>query len=257
MIFVGQKHIMRQLKFILPDLYNSTQGENFLLRGRSGFGKTTLAISMAHYLAGNNFQVYLGDWTQFNFRKRVIFIDEVHTMKSFEFLFPIMDSKQHIFIFATNQDGNLPEAFTNRCIHFVFGDYDDIELLIIARESATFSAPDESFMKIIEAGNRNPRIVKSYVDRLGRYFNQNPQVDSNTVDFDYIFQNIFSVENGLDTLSRRYLEVLNDVGGTASISLLKSILHIDESTLKNEVEPILLTKKLIKITSKGRTLIYD
>jgi len=59
----------------------------------------------------------------------------------------------------------------------------------------------------------------------------------------------------LDTLCRKYLEVLEDVGGTASIFLLKSILHIDDNTLKREIEPVLLKKGLIKITSKGRSLV--
>ena len=258
MKFIGQLHIMKQVEFLLRKLYKYPEmGANVLLRGPSGYGKTTMALAMSHYLAGKDFEFYLGDWTEFRFKKRVIFIDEVHLMKEPEFLYPIMDQKKHVFIFATNQDANLPEAFTNRCVwSFVFDDYEDDDLLLIARESANFSASDEQFMIIIEAGNRNPRIVKGFVDKLGIYF-LSTNTDSRSADFKAILDDVFGIKDGLDTLARRYLEVLEDVGGTASVTLLKNILHVDEGTLKNSVEPVLLRKKLVKITAKGRTRIYD
>ena len=80
MRFIGQHHIMNQLAFMLPNLYKfPDKGANILLRGPSGFGKTTMALGICHYLAstGKNFEVYLADWTEYRFRQRVIFIDEV------------------------------------------------------------------------------------------------------------------------------------------------------------------------------------
>lgn len=259
MRFVGQHHIMNQLRFILPSLYqNSTHGANFLLVGPSGFGKTTMAISIAEYLAGKHFEYYLGDWTNFHFRKRVIFIDEVHLMKTPETLYPLMDVKEgpdaHVFILATNQNGNLPEALQNRCMEFIFDDYSDDELLLIARESAGFNASDESLMKIVEAGNRNPRIIKGLIDRFRLYFQIN-DVDSTTADYNEILSTVFRIDGGLDTLCRRYLETLEKVGGNASISLLASILHVSKDTLQNQIEPILARNGYIRITSKGRILV--
>lgn len=258
MRYIGQLHIMKQLEILLPRLYNDPElGANILFRGPSGYGKTTMALAVGHYLAGRDFEVYWADMTQWKFRKRVIFIDEIHRVDNLERLFQVMDAKEHVMMFATNQDANLPEAFVNRCIwEFIFDDYNDDELLLIARESSTFSASDEQFMHVIEAGNRNPRIVKGYVDKLGFYFQQN-KIDSRSADFKQIMEQVFHVKDGLDTLARRYLEVLEDVGGTASVNLLRSILHVDEGTIKNSVEPVLLRKGLVKITSKGRTRIYD
>jgi Holliday junction resolvasome RuvABC ATP-dependent DNA helicase subunit len=58
----------------------------------------------------------------------------------------------------------------------------------------------------------------------------------------------------MDTLCRRYVEILEEFGGSASLSLLKSALHVDEGTLRNVVEPVLLRKGVIRISQKGRCL---
>ena len=256
MRFIGQTHIMKQLRFLLPDIYERKRGANILLRGPSGFGKTTMALSIAHYLCGKDFEYYLGEsLSSVEFKKWVVFVDEVHKLKSFEMLYPLMDEKSHVLIFATNQDGNLPEAFSNRCFEYIFDDYNEEELMLIARESATFSTSDTNLMHIVEAGNRNPRVIKSLVDRLGIYFSRTPGINTYSADFQRIFEDIFHITGGLDTLCRRYLEVLNDMGGTASFSILQHILHVDKETITNQVEPILLRKRLIQITRKGRSLV--
>ncbi len=255
MRFIGQRHIMKELYTILRELYESDVGVNFLLRGPSGYGKTTMALSICEFLAhGKNFRVYWADSKPIIFDKRVIFIDEVHKIKDHELLFEAMDSKKFALIFATNQDGNLPEAFVNRCYHYIFDEYSDEELILISMESARFSTTDENFLEIIDAGNRNPRIVKSLVDRLSMYFSQNPNVSPRTANFKEILEQNFSIKDGMDTICRRYLEVLQDVGGIASLSLMKNILHVDEGTLLNSIEPVLIRKGLVKITKKGRVL---
>ncbi len=262
MKFVGQVHIINRLRLSLRDLYtNPTSGENFLLVGPSGYGKTTMAISMAHYLVGKEFETYLGEqlnkWNEADFQKRVVFIDEIHDLKSPEILYPLMDRKSHVLILATNENGNLAEPLRNRCEELIFDDYDDIELLIIARESANFSASDEAFMEIIKAGNRNPREIKRLVDKFGLYFAYNPQVKSWEANYTELLDEVFRIKDGMDTLCRRYIEVLSDVGGSASLYLLKNLLHVSEETLKNRVEPVLARKGILKITQKGRTLVYD
>lgn len=260
MRFIGQKHIMRELYPILRELYERDVGVNFLLRGPSGYGKTTMALSICEFLAGKNFRVYWANprmkVEDLVFDKRVVFIDEIHKFPDHESLYAIMDSGKHVLVFATNQDSVLPEAFSNRCYKYIFDDYSDEALILIAMESADFSTSDENFLHIIEAGNRNPRIIKQLIDKFGFYFKQFPNVNPRTADYKKILEEVFSIQDGLDTLCRRYMEVLQDVGGVASLSLLKNILHVDEGTLTDSVEPVLIRKKLVRITKKGRT-IYD
>jgi Holliday junction resolvasome RuvABC ATP-dependent DNA helicase subunit len=109
-------------------------------------------------------------------------------------------------------------------------------------------------MEIINAGNRNPRIIKELVDKFAVYF-RTGGIDSKTANFSEILSTVFQIKDGLDTLSRRYLEVLEDVGGRASLSLLRNILHVPAEILTNQVEPALLQKGRIEIKPKGRILI--
>ena len=254
MRFIGQNHIMNQLGFILPDLYlNPSRGANILLSGPSGFGKTTMAFGMCNYLAGKDFELYLYDREKFRFNKHVIFIDEIHKMKDLEILYPMMDEKSHVLILATNQDAILPEAFVNRTWQFTFSDYDDEELELICRSYSHIGISDDGFKKIILAGNRNPRIIKSLLDRISLFLSRN-SVNPSTADYDHILESVFDIKDGMDTLCRRYIEILEEFGGNASLSLLKSALHVDEGTLRNTVEPVLLRKGVIRISQKGRCL---
>jgi len=256
MRFIGQNYIMQQLRFMLPVLYsNQSMGENFLLQGPSGFGKTTMAVGICNYLSGNSFEIYNYDKIPFRFYKRVVFIDEIHKMNDPEFLFPIMDGKKHVLVLATNHDSVLPEALVNRCIQFIFTDYSEEELIIICRDFSKLPISEANLLKIINAGNNNPRIIKSIITRMEMYFVGNSSEDPRTTNYDEILTRVFDINDGIDTVSKRYLEILEDVGGICSLSMLKSLLHVDENTLKQIVEPVLLKKGKIKITPKGRILL--
>lgn len=256
MRFIGQHHIMNQLKFLLPDLdRNKQKGANFLLKGPSGYGKTLMAHDICRYLAGNSYQFFLAETKEFNFVKRVIFIDEVHKVNNLERLYPIMDEKSHVIIFATNHDSVLPEAFVNRTYEFIFDDYDKEELALIARESCSFHTTDEQISEVVSAGNNNPRIIKSLCGRLEIYFMQNKVEVTPETDFKELISKIFQINNGLDTLCLRYIEVLKSLGGTASFNLIRTVLHVDEDSIKNTIEPILARKGILRITSKGRSLV--
>lgn len=257
MKFIGQDHIMKELSILLPPLFlNENEGENFLLRGPSGYGKTKMAIDICTYVAGGtDFQVYGDNWTNFNFTKRVVFIDEVHNVPNVESFYWTMDEHSHVFVFATNSDGNLPEAFVNRCQHLIFSEYSDEDLLLICTMYSRFKTRTESFMKIIQGGERNPRIIKSLCKKFSLYFEQNPEVNPMLADFEWILRDVFSIKDGLNALSRRYLDTLEDIGGTSSVTMLANLLHVDTQTLTKEIEPILLKRRMIRISSKGRSLI--
>jgi Holliday junction resolvasome RuvABC ATP-dependent DNA helicase subunit len=225
------------------------------LKGPSGFGKTLMAHNICRFLARDSYQFFLAETKEFDFIKRVVFIDEIHKVNDLERFYPLMDERSHVFVFATNHDAILPEAFVNRTYEFIFDDYSEEELQLIARESCKFSATDKQILDILIAGNNNPRIIKSICERLWIYFSENKIRVKDEMNFSAIISEVFKINNGLDILCVRYIETLKSLGGVASFNLIKTILHTDEDSIKNTVEPLLMKKGIIRITSKGRSLV--
>lgn len=247
---------MNVLAFDLPELYrNPGMAENYLFVGPSGYGKTTMALDVCNFLSNDRFEMYLADDSPFVFKHRVIFIDEIHRVKSHEVLYPHMDSKKHIFVFASNLSGNLPEALRTRCSEFNFSEYTDQDLCLMVYEWAEFRISEENALKVIDAGQRNPRIIGKLMVNLARYFRAYPEPNSLEADYTSILKNTFLIEDGLDVACRNYIEVLERIGKRASLSLMKNLLHLDVETITNRIEPVLLRKGLIIITSKGRVLL--
>ena len=74
-------------------------------------------------------------------------------------------------------------------------------------------------------------------------------------EFKLVAERVFGVKDGLDIQCQRYLKTLNGLGGRASLATIKAALHLDEGTIKYQIEPALLYRGLIKISSKGRTIL--
>lgn len=263
MFFVGQTHIINQLKIILPEIYKDKLSGAFLFRGASGYGKTELSQKVCNYLAGRNYQFCLGsdikELSENNFDPQVWvhFIDEIHLMETPEILYPIIDKGQHIFVFATNYDSVLPEALINRCKSFIFTEYSDEELISIFRTHSKINFRDSILKHIIQIAGRNPRVmIKTYASNLMMYYasRKNELLYNSDVEIIDTIDRIHGIKNGLDRTCRDYLECLAKLGRRASINLLASTMRLDINTIKYSVEPILLYRGLIKITSKGREL---
>lgn len=249
-MFVGQRSIVNQLDFIIPQIQKG-ENINLFMRGPSGYGKTTLALGICNSIAPDGrftFLIPKGGDIELPLNRRVIFIDEIHTLSSPEFLYPIMDSGKHIFILATNEDGNVKEPLMNRCISFIFTEYTQEELRQITKLS--YDTNDNRLDKIIDLAGRNPRQIRTLGRRLSMYEKTYGKID----DFDYVLENIFGYKDGLDELSRSYLSKLEELGGRASIEALARGMHVDINTCKYLVEPILLYKNLITISQRGRSL---
>lgn len=254
-MFIGQSHIVAQLQFILPATYEIGSA-NLLFRGPSGYGKTELAMIVANYYAKNQYIMKLGHLLEFQEDKRVHLIDEIHLCPSFEFWYPIMDRNRHILIFTTNADSVLPEAFVRRCYDFVFTDYTNDELIEIVRSRQYFNITDEQILYVIEFCHGSPALVLSIVRRLDMWSTQNYNISSMSLnEFKELVSRIFGVIDGIDPLQRRYLEVLRRFGGTSSVTNIQNALHLDLGTIKRDIEPALLDKGLIRISSKGRSVV--
>lgn len=255
MFFIGQEHIILQLGDILPYIYHTREGINLLFRGPSGYGKTFLAKKCCKFLVGDAFEYCLGSNIKFNRDTWVHFIDEIHLVENPENLYPFMDEGNYIFVFATNFDSVLPEALTNRCKNFIFVEYSDDELRDIFKFHSKLYYPESAINHIIDVSGRNPRIiVKTFIDILKMHYRKQENIPENEEELINTIDKLFGIEGGLDRVSRQYLETLQRLGGRGSINLLGSSLHLDKNTIQYQIEPALLYKGLIKITSRGREL---
>lgn len=257
MFFIGQKHLLNQLNLALPKLYYEGSAA-FLLRGPSGYGKTHLAKLIASYIAGKNYSFQLAStFSGIKEDIRVHFIDEIHTLSvPYETLYPIIDSNRFVFIFATNFDSILPEAFQNRCINLNFTSYSKKEFRSIFRVNSRLPLSDNVVNFLYEVSGGNPRIlIKVYIYNLELFFEQNPEGLSKSDDeIIKIIEDIHGIKDYLTRDMLEYLKVLDSLGGRAPIDTIASGLKLDRNTIKYDIEPVLLFRKRIKISSKGREL---
>lgn len=258
MFFIGQDHIMYTLGDLLKYTYDTKKGVSILFRGASGYGKTELAKKSCNFIAGRDYEFCLGNKFTFNENIFVHLIDEIHLMKEPEILYPIIDEGNYVFIFTTNFDSLLPEALSNRCQNFIFVDYSDDELIDIFKFHSNLPVRNQVIKHIIEIAGRLPRVmVKTFINNLEIHYvgKKNELLEKTDAELIEEIDILFGIEGGLDRISRQYIESLGNLGGRASINLLSSSMKLDINTIKYTVEPALLYKKLIKITSKGRELL--
>jgi Holliday junction resolvasome RuvABC ATP-dependent DNA helicase subunit len=254
MRFIGQKAIMEQLSVLLPYFYSNPDcGKNFLLSAPSGWGKTRMGFLICNYLSPSGkyqYTIATEEGTPFDESIHVHFIDEVHTIKTPEFLYRYMDMGTYVIVLSTNDTGTVKEPLLNRCIPLLFTAYSIEELRAMVRGVYTYSVNDAFVDEIINAGYKNPRVILLLAARLVLYTKQRgiPKNIAETL------SSFFGIEKGLDAPARRYLEILQELGGRASISLLSAMTHTSRAMLESQVEPVLLYHKKIQITSKGRIL---
>lgn len=255
--FRGQERIVKELENLLEDLVHGIN-MNFIFRAPSGYGKTTLGLLCLNILGINNSAMYIPEDGMLNRpiqeNLRFHFIDEVHTLKSPEFLYPLMDSGQYTFFLASNESGDLKEPLRNRCIPFLFSQYSLTDMEGVVRGHLDTKLNDEMINLIARRCRNTPRVAKIVCQRLESVF-RNYLIPTNTDDLEMILNELLYIrENGINQLDETYLDYLESVGGRASLHTLISGTRIDKTTILTEIEPHLLYLKRIRITSRGREL---
>jgi len=253
MKFIGQERIIRELKILLPQIKHDDLKMNFLLRGVSGYGKTLLGLRMCSYLSGSRYQYMFADNVIAPYKDVLsIFIDEIHLLENPEFIYQWLDKKETTFIFATNEYSDLKEPLVNRCTVYTFEDYTDNELLEIAGMYMNNSQFTKDMLWLVcLSGNKNPRRINNLCGRLNAINNITPI--RNLEELNYIMENIIGIVDGIDPLCKKYLDTLTRLD-TSSLETLSRVSGISKTTIQREIEPILLYKKLISISSKGRSI---
>jgi Holliday junction resolvasome RuvABC ATP-dependent DNA helicase subunit len=254
MNFIGQNSILKELDIIIKLAQENLEFSiNLLFRAPSRYGKTNLALRIASLL---------GNWEYINVdenkifpidrKKRLHIIDEIHVLTTPEFLYPIMDLHKYIFIFCSNESGELKEPLINRCIQFIFEPYTLEEIIIIISNIFQGKLAPELIHEIATNCQNNPGIATLISQRLMNLFMVlgYPQT---LKDLQYYLVNYLNVRNGLNELHNRYLNFLRGIG-RASLDLISYGTHLDKATIKRDIEPYLISRNMVKITSKGREI---
>lgn len=260
--FIGQKKIILELESIYEDISKTHNGVNILFRGQAGCGKTLLANMFLTSLGSNVYHLpdkknnYEFMWNDRISSYRYHFVDEIHKLKSPETMYPILDSGNYVFVFASNEYGELPDALLSRCFIYNFAEYSLDEISeIISRYSRTKGIfLDKSKSDLFAKYSRNnPRVVKKLFDRVLFIINRGY--------YKLSIRGIISALNdigiysgGYTDLDIQYLQMLSKLV-TSSLDNMSRILKIDKNTILNEIEPFLIEKGHIIITSKGRKFI--
>ncbi len=254
--FVGQTRIIRELKGIQDALRNETRESlNILLRGPAGCGKTKLAQEFCNPFKPYSYQVIEKEFV-LETPTRFQIVDEIHMLKNFEQIYEYMDAELFVFVFCTTDSGVLSDPFSSRCLRFTFDEYTEDEIAKIAYayslEIKLNMAMDTA--KLIARMSRgSPRFAKNYVKRI-RFMIMSGYHPMTLGGVKSAFKEIGVFNGGYTAVDMSYLHFIQKIG-TSSLKMISRSIKVDEDTIKNEIEPFLIEKGHIQISSRGRKFI--
>ena len=256
---VGQTRLKPELSAYMEAMKGG-EPMNLMIRGQSGYGKTHLARIIAKYVGRLSTMVmYLGEecLNLFEPSAHIHILDELHEVTHPEPLYHYMESGKYIFILLTNEFGQLKEPLQNRCIIVDLDPYSDEDLAILVGRVLKSHDVEPDMLQTYEIATYargNPRVAKVLAKRLSLYFRQEgtPQ---DVEELRQVLEDTFQIsEGGFTNFDKQYLRFLKK-NGKAGLNTISRVLMIPKGTLEKEVEPFLIRKGLIRITSRGRDIV--
>jgi Holliday junction resolvasome RuvABC ATP-dependent DNA helicase subunit len=260
-MFFGQERILGELDIYAQRIIKGAD-MNLLFVAPSGHGKTRLSHLFLEYVDPGFTSTlrYIPRKSDLTIRRNTRFhmIDEAHKLKNPETIYDALDSEKYTIVIATNEYDALKEPLANRCIPIIFESYSDKDLAQILEYILVkkgFPLPKEWYFAVVPYCRNSPRTAVLTAKRLAFAFGELGVPLSVEELHSFMRDTLGSGPGGYTDHDLSYIRTLQLCGGTAGIRTIKGMLNIPLKVIVEDIEPFLITKGRIQITSKGRTLI--
>ncbi|MCR5308685.1 MAG: Holliday junction branch migration DNA helicase RuvB [Bacilli bacterium] len=292
--YIGQDDVKVQLEnAIKAAKLRGAPLKHIILFGNAGLGKTTLSRIIANEMGAGfvemngptirDVQSFVNMFSKVH-EGDVVFIDEIHRLPTTcaEAIYSAMEDYQISYfgknpssgvnenitlrlprftlIGATTHSGMLSKPLLDRFTHqFHLKNYTNEDICKIIEHSfakLNLECPTVCAMEIAKRSRGLPRKANSYVDK----FSDKALLEGTNIIDSLMVEDLFNElkinEDGLDSFDITYLETMVDKynGGPVGLDTLCSCLLIDKNIVENQIEPYLLFRGLIKVSSSGREL---
>lgn len=286
--FVGQDDIKSILtKAIISATKRKDAIWHILFGGASGYGKTTLANIVAyklwvkiHTITGYAITKPSDLISIFNILEAgdILFIDEIHRLKPNieEMLYIAMEDlavdmvmpdggnvripiKPFTLIWATTKLESLSPPLKNRFVYkFHFVDYDSGEKLKIIQRYLDMYVSEYDIRVLAEISKKVdtvPREIHNICIKIRDYMiakNENYLTELVRKDCE-IRLNI--KDGGLTSIHQKYLQILSNTENPIGVRSIALQLGINEKSVEQDIEPLLMKLNKIEKTTRWRTLV--
>lgn len=251
------------MKLIINELKEGKK-INLLFSGQQGTGKTLSSKMIAAetgkpfiYLNGNESKQKIKEVLLNAKSNSIVLIDEIQGLRESvaEIIYPaIQDNEIYsdglkksldlMFIATTTEPEKLPKPLLDRFKRIEFEELSETKL----RELLSKGMP-ENLVNYILNYTHNFRVIKGLMEMIKMYGELNEQNLVKVFRLKKI--NLYS---GMSDIQEKYIEILKKHSKPVGLRLICLYLRKSEDYMKLEVEPDLIRKEIILITSRGREL---
>ncbi|CAM9095662.1 Holliday junction branch migration DNA helicase RuvB [Mycoplasma marinum] len=290
--FIGQEKLVYTIKTMVSSSQKrKVMCDHLLLHGKPGIGKTSLAILVAKkmgvpikFAQGSLLDKKADILSLFATiqKNEVIFIDEIHSInKNIEELIysaledqvidiPIgtegeskivrMKLPEFTMIGATTKINKMTTPLKER-----FGligrlvDYDEeqiCKIIILTSKKLKIKINSQAIQKIAKYSKLIPRIANNLLKRCNDFCISDNQDEINVKTVNKTFNFLGLYKYGLDETHIQYIKALGEIFNEkwASIDAISGIIGEEKDNIETNIEPILLKRKLLIKSSRGRKL---